>query len=351
MIHDEYLSLRLPRIGAAATGDSYVPAAAGEGLLPQSRRLLEALRPGIVVGRYRLGERIGLGGMGVVHRAEALDLGRAVAMKFLISGDEQRNREALERFAREAAILRGLSHPAIVQVHGMEARDGFDFLVMDLYLGPRQRPVNLGDYSRHFGPGTGQLEEDDLRHIFRVLLGALAHAHGQGVVHCDLKPANILFECLRSTATYWDAHLKLTDFGLAKIVGEGRVHSSVHESLHRLGSGQPPSEDISALVGTYEYMSPEQRRGQPATAASDLYAVGLMMFRLLTGRQEPGFRLPSQLRRGIAPAWDPIIATALRDAPAQRFPDAAAMQAAVAAVVPATGRPAAAAPSPQEGQA
>lgn len=300
--------------------------------LPQSRRLLEQLVPDMKIGPYELRERIGIGGMGVVYRAQDRLAGEEVAMKFLISSDQEKNAIALQAFEQEAEVIRALDHPAIVEVRELNRQDSFDYMVMELYLGPYGRPVNLADYSRDFGPATGLLVEEDLQQIFLALLGAIGYAHEHDVVHCDLKPGNILLQCQEAADDFWLATLKLTDFGLAKVIGEGVVHESVTQSMDRVTQGAALTEDVSALVGTYEYMSPEQRRREPATSQSDLYAVGMMMYRLFTGKQELGLRPPSELRPGVDRGWDRIILTALREKPEQRYATAADMAADIAAL-------------------
>ena len=335
---DYQLTVRTrPGAPGAATPETEPPPAPAArpvgAYLPQSQRLMRGLTPGLDIGPYRLGERLGVGGMGVVHRAQDRLTGEEVAMKFLVSSDERRNQDALARFEEEARILGRLQHPAIVQVRDLSRSGQYEYLVMDLFLGPHGKPVNHGDYSRAFGAANGRLDSEDLQQIFAALLEAIHYAHDHGVVHCDLKPANILLHCIGKERDRWHAHLKLTDFGVARVVGEARVHESVTQSVHRAARDQATAtEDVLALLGTYEYMSPEQRRGEPATPRSDLYAIGLMMFRLLTGQQEPGLRRPSELAPGTARAWDEIIPRAMREKPDQRFPDADAMLKAVLAV-------------------
>ena len=299
------------------------------GLAP-ARQLVEHLKPGLLVGGFRLLRRIGVGGMGVVFRVRPETGGPEMAMKFLVaSGSAAKH---AERFSAEAELIRHLDHNGIVKVHQVGHDGQHAWLVMDLFLGPHDLPVNLGDYARDFGAGTGVLDPADARDIFMALLDALAYAHAGGVIHCDLKPANILLHCVGQREAYWQAYLKLTDFGLARLIGESQVHESVTQSLHRAGQGGTLTEDVRALLGTWDYMSPEQRRGEPATPLSDLYAIGLMLYRLLTGRQEPALRRPSDLRPGLDPAWDTLLLRALREQPERRFPDAITMAAALDAI-------------------
>jgi serine/threonine protein kinase len=128
----------------------------------------------------------------------------------------------------------------------------------------------------------------------------------------------------------WDAYLMLTDFGLAKIVGEEMVLSSATASVDSFAGEQQIPSDAGALIGTFEYMSPEQRRGEPATPASDLFTVGIMMLRLLTGAKELGLRSrPSKLRPDLHRGWDKVILKAIRESPTERFPHAISMAMAI----------------------
>jgi len=268
--------------------------------------------------------------MGVVHRATVRETGAPVAIKFLIASDADKNERQLRRFQQEARIIGQLHHPAIVSVSDLSQLDGLSFMAMELFLGPYDRPVNLADYAARFGSANGLLDEHDTREIMLVLLDAIAYAHRHGVVHCDLKPENILFQSLGMDGDHWRAHLKLTDFGVAKVIGEELVHQSVTQSINKQAAGATLGADAVALLGTYDYMAPEQRRGESATFASDIYAVGLMLYRFLTGQTELGLRRPSELRPGLNRAWDTIILKALQEQPALRYPDAEALAAALA---------------------
>lgn len=298
--------------------------------LPQMADLLKQLRLGRRVGDYVIGRILGVGGMGVVCRGMDLARDQAVALKFLAAhaaGD-------LEHFAREANLVRELKHEAIVRVRDVVSTEGLHFLAMDLVLGPHDKPVNLLNYSQEFGAGNSLLDEADMQQVALLLLDALDYAHLAGVVHCDLKPENILFDCVQKQPDgFWEAVLKLTDFGLARLVGETAVFESVTASIHNFATNGLPPPDAGALIGTYEYMSPEQRRGEFATPRSDLYAVGLILLRLLTGATQLSLRgRPSRLRPGLRPEWDEIILKALREEPGDRFEDAHAMAEAIRAL-------------------
>jgi len=300
--------------------------------LPSSQRVLQRIVPGMTVGGYRVKDRIGVGGMGVVHRAVHLSTGEDVAMKFLVSGDQAAASQQLEEIEREAGLIGRLEHPSIVKVRETSCQGGVPFMVMELFLGPYGKPVNLEDYGNEFGKGTGVLDEADLKQIMLALLQAIGYAHTNGVVHCDLKPANILFKYAGTEGEHWGAYLKLTDFGVAKLVGEDTVRNTINQSLTRQFTGEAATADAKALIGTFEYMSPEQRRGENAIPASDIYAIGMMMFRLLTGHGEPGLTRPSSIRSDIKPEWDGILKKALQEKPEKRFASAKELHDAVESV-------------------
>src|SRR5690606_10720376 len=134
------------------------------------------IRPGIQVSHYLIGERIGIGGMGMVHRALDSRDNAPVAIKFLISSPEQ-GQMKIDRFRQEAEIVRRLEHAAIVNVRDIASHDDLHYMVMELFLGPYDKPVNLSDYAARFGAANGRLDEEDTRNIMLVLLDAIAHAH------------------------------------------------------------------------------------------------------------------------------------------------------------------------------
>ncbi|GAA4493301.1 serine/threonine-protein kinase [Actinoallomurus oryzae] len=201
-------------------------------------------------GRYRLVERIAAGGQGEVWRAEDLGLGRPAAVK-LLRGEYADNAEFRERFRREAQHAAGLSHPGIAQVFDYSEGDGGEapYLVMEYVAGEslsaaiaREAPMSVAR----------------VLDIVAAVASALASAHAAGLVHRDVKPGNVLLG--------GDGSIKITDFGIARAMDAS--------SLTRTGT----------LMGTPLYLAPEQAIGRPATAASDLYALGIIAFELLTGR-------------------------------------------------------------------
>ena len=209
--------------------------------------------PPLLAGRYRLGQRLGEGASAVVREAIDLRTGNTVAVKLIaLPADlpEPQRREWLQRLQREADLARRLDHPDIVAVIEAGLQTGGAWLAME-----RVRGLDLSRYTqRHL-----LLPETLVLRIGARVAAALAHAHGHGIVHRDLKPANVLVNLA-------DGQVKLADFGVAR---------DQDTSATRTG----------LTLGTPSYMAPEQLAGAPATAASDTYALGVMLFELLSGRR------------------------------------------------------------------
>jgi serine/threonine-protein kinase len=236
----------------------------------------------IVANRYRLREQIGRGGMGVVWRARDERLGRDVALKVLhpwVADDP----ELRERFEREAAALARLGHPNVVRLYDVLENDGQTVLVLELVDGISLDALISGR----------SLGWDEARQTCAPVAAALAHAHTRGVVHRDLTPANVLVE--RGTG-----RVVVTDFGLARLARSSR------------------SAPVSGvLAGTPEYWAPEQAAGRATGPATDLYALGCILFRMLSGRMpfEGEDRLATGLRRASEAA--PSLAGPAPSAPAE----------------------------------
>jgi eukaryotic-like serine/threonine-protein kinase len=203
-------------------------------------------------GRYRLLSRAGSGGMATVYKAQDLMLGRVVAVKVLhesLSGDD----EFLRRFRHEARAAANLTHPNIVTVHDIGQDGGREYIVMEYVEGPTLKQIIRDCVSR----GDAMPLKRALDLIIQVCAG-LGYAHRSGFVHCDVKPHNVLVTR--------DERVKVADFGIARALS--------HVSLH----------DHDLVWGTPQYFSPEQAAGEAATPASDVYAIGVILFELLTGR-------------------------------------------------------------------
>jgi eukaryotic-like serine/threonine-protein kinase len=235
----------------------------------------------IVASRYRLREQLGRGGMGVVWRARDERLGRDVALKVLhpwIADDV----ELRARFEREASALARLEHPNVVRLYDVLEDRGQTVLVLELVSGDGLHALVRGR----------RVDWDEAQRLCAPVAAALAHAHARGVVHRDLTPSNVLVE-------RGSGRVVVTDFGLARLV---RGSTSVTVS--------------GVLAGTPEYWAPEQAAGGQTDPATDLYALGCILFQLLSGRLpfEGSDRLANGLRRATEPA--PSLATVAPDAPA-----------------------------------
>lgn len=211
---------------------------------------------GQTLGRYRIEEEIGAGGMGVVYRAYDEKLERDLAVKVLLPGTLD-NEAARKRFRNEARVLSRLNHPSIQTIHDFDTVDGTDFLVSELVPG-RSLDTRLE---------SGPLPEKEVVRIGVQLALGMAAAHAAGILHRDLKPAN-----LRVTP---DGHLKILDFGLATLSRDAVLHLSTTVTLDDAPTG---------VSGTLPFMSPEQLLGNEIDERSDIYSAGVTLFQLVTGK-------------------------------------------------------------------
>ena len=222
---------------------------------------------GQTLGPYRVLDKLGEGGMGEVYRARDLKLARDVAIKILpapVANDPDR----LARFGREAQIVASLNHPHIAQIYGLEDAGGTPAIVMELVEGPTLAERIAGRTGPHGMPIAEALP------IARQIAEALEAAHDRGIVHRDLKPANIKVRP--------DGTVKVLDFGLAKALESpgGVATASGATAATRSIHGTEPG----IILGTAAYMSPEQAAGKPADRRSDLWAFGVVLLEMLTGR-------------------------------------------------------------------
>ncbi len=210
----------------------------------------------IVAERYRILEAIGRGGMGIVYKVEHTRIGKLLAMK-LLTGELSRNPDVVRRFKQEALTASKLSSPNTVQVFDFGAAEGLTYLVMELVTGD-----DLGRVLR----GGGPLPFSRLGKIMIQVCSSLIEAHAHGIVHRDIKPENIML--MRALRDGTDV-AKVLDFGLAKL---------------REGSELNDVTSQGAIVGTPYFMAPEQIRGEPVDNRTDIYALGALMYRALTGQ-------------------------------------------------------------------
>jgi Protein kinase domain len=265
----------------------------------------------VLAGRYQLGPLLGAGGMASVYRATDRVLERTVAVKVLGPPYDQ-DPAFVERFRHEARAAARLSHPNVVAVYDSGSAAGVEYIVMEYVPGE-----TLADILRR----QGVLDPGRAAEVGRLVCEALEAAHAQGLVHRDVKPANVLVS--------HDGQVKVADFGIAKAAS------------HTLTGSGP-------LLGTAAYLSPEQAQGGAVDARSDVYGLGCVLYELLTGappfvadspvavasRQvsEPP-EPPSRRNRKVGPTLEAVVMTALAKDPARRFQTASAMGQALARIV------------------
>jgi len=253
-----------------------------------------SLTPGTRLGAYEITAQIGVGGMGEVYRATDRNLKRQVAIKVLpeaVAADAER----LARFQREAEVLASLNHPNIAIIHGLEKSDGVTGLVMELVEGP-----TLADRV-----AQGPIPIDEALPIAKQIAEALEAAHEQGIIHRDLKPANIKVRD--------DGAVKVLDFGLAKVMEPAGTSSSGLSQSPTITT--PAMTHAGIILGTATYMAPEQARGKPVDKRADIWAFGVVLYEMLTGRRAfEGEDVSSILAAVIqsAPRWDGVPASVRR---------------------------------------
>jgi beta-lactam-binding protein with PASTA domain/predicted Ser/Thr protein kinase len=254
-------------------------------------------RDTIIDGRYRVIERLGSGGMADVYCAEDEQLGRRVALKLLYRHLAE-NVSFVERFRREASSAAGLQHPNIVSIFDRGEWDGTYYIAMELIEGR-----TLKDVIRERGPAPPDAAVD----IVLQILQAARFAHQRGVVHRDIKPHNVLID--------EEGRVKVADFGIAR-------------------AGASDMTETGSVMGTAQYLSPEQAQGKPVDARSDLYSIGIVLYELLTGSvpfdaespvtvalkqvSEPPVP-PRERNPAVPPALNAVVLRALEKDPARRY--------------------------------
>ncbi|MEV7044682.1 Stk1 family PASTA domain-containing Ser/Thr kinase [Amycolatopsis sp. NPDC051061] len=267
--------------------------------------------PRLLSNRYELGETLGYGGMSEVHHGHDVRLGREVAIKIL-RADLARDPQFLERFRREAQNAAALNHPAIVAVYDTgEANAEFGplpYIVMEYVEGRTLRDIVKTE---------GPMSQKRAMEVMADVCAALDFSHRHGIVHRDVKPANVMITK--------NGAVKVMDFGIAR---------AMHD-------GQSAMTQTAAVIGTAQYLSPEQARGESVDARSDVYAAGCVLYELITGeppftgdspvavayqhvREDPS--PPSSVNPAVAPELDAVVLKALAKGPANRYQSAAEMR-------------------------
>ena len=281
------------------------------GMIERQNRMI-----GKTLKHYKIEERIGRGGMGVVYKARDVRLGRPVALKVLkdeVMDDPDRKR----RFLQEARSASAVTHPAIAQVYDVDEVDGMLFLAMEFVEGQT----------------VGQLianRELDLLGAVEIALQiteGIGRAHSVGIVHRDIKSDNIMFTP--------DGHSKILDFGLAKLLDPSRNDSSGVSVMETMAKTQ-----AGTVMGTVAYMSPEQARGRDIDHRSDLFSIGVVLYEMVTGElpfkgQSPldtmhaiafeEVRPVTVLRKDLPPELQRVISRCMRKRPEDRYQDAASL--------------------------
>jgi eukaryotic-like serine/threonine-protein kinase len=228
---------------------------------PRTVRIMEESIVGKQISHYRILEKLGAGGMGEVYLAEDLKLGRKVALKIL-SEEYTTNKDRLHRFEQEACAASALNHPSILTIYEVGYDDGRHFIATEYIDGETLRRKI-----------SGHLETKDVLDMSVQVSSALEDAHAAGIVHRDIKPDNIMVRR--------NGYVKVLDFGLAKLTesatdrtpsdGEAATRVLVHT-------------DAGVVMGTSYYMSPEQTRGKPVDARSDIWSLGVVKYEMVAGR-------------------------------------------------------------------
>ncbi|MEM8866741.1 MAG: serine/threonine-protein kinase [Verrucomicrobiota bacterium] len=281
---------------------------------------VSSLQPGMNIGNLHIVSFIGNGAIGEVYLAKHEILDKEFAVKVIPKGFSVE--EADSAFKKAARIQTKLDHPNILRIDDLGEEEMFYWLRMDYVeaevTADKTKVRTVDDLMRY---NKGALTEEEVCYYIYYLLLALDFAHSQGIVHADLKPANVLIT---------EDGVKVAELGVTHLIG----HAWDDFHLPRLGPLMEPtpfdplpgfSRKLPSLLNAFEYYSPEQRAGKLPEVSSNLYTVGLMTYRMLTGRHNVCFDRPTQAINGINPRWDAWMEKAIAYNPEDRFQSASEM--------------------------
>lgn len=281
---------------------------------------LSSLQPGMSLGNLHIVSFIGKGAIGEVYLAQHEMLGKQFAVKVIPKGFN--GEDGVEVFKQAARIQTKLDHPNILRIDDLGEEDMFYWLRMEHIEGEltaeKMKIRTLEDLMRN---NKGPLTEEEVNYYLYYLLLGLDHAHNEGVIHEDLKPANVMIT---------EDGVKVSELGVTDLIGH--AWDDFHLLRQDVRLDPTPfdplpgfSRALPSLLNAFEYYSPEQRAGKQPDVASNLYTVGLITYRMLTGRHSLSLDLPTNAVNGINPRWDAWMTQALAYDTEDRFQSAADM--------------------------
>lgn len=281
---------------------------------------LSSLQPGMSLGNLHIVSFIGKGAIGEVYLAQHEMLGKQFAVKVIPKGFN--GEDGVEVFKQAARIQTKLDHPNILRIDDLGEEDMFYWLRMEHIEGElTAEKMNIRTLEDLMRNNKGPLTEEEVNYYLYYLLLGLDHAHNEGVIHEDLKPANVMIT---------EDGVKVSELGVTDLIGH--AWDDFHLLRQDIRLDPTPfdplpgfSRALPSLLNAFEYYSPEQRAGKQPDVASNLYTVGLITYRMLTGRHSLSLDLPTNAVNGINPRWDAWMTQALAYDTEDRFQSAADM--------------------------